>query len=102
MSVVLLHIFKPLEMQRQNCGQLLHSHSLVGLLNVIRLHPLSWCTMHYLVGAASITFKFVIRAQGLGGGEVSETVCNTRVLRNKGMSDRMNEVTQLIPGQHRC
>ena len=40
-SVVLLHIFKPLEMQRQNCGQLLHSHSLVGLLNVIRLHPLS-------------------------------------------------------------
>ena len=51
--------------------------------------------MHYLVGAASITFKFVIRAQGLGGGEVSETVCNTRVLRNKGMRDWMNEVTTL-------
>ena len=38
--------------------------------------------MHYLVGAASITFKFIIRAQRLGGGEVSETVCHTRVLRN--------------------
>ena len=64
-------------------------------LNVIGLRPLSRdCTpsmLHYLVGAASITFKFIIRAQGLSGGEVSETVCHTRVLRNKGMIEELSD-----------
>ena len=50
--------------------------------------------MHYLVGAASITFKFIIRAQRLGGGEVSETVCHTRVLRNKVI--QVNNITPVM------
>ena len=39
-----------------------------------------------LIGAAGITFKLVIRAQGLRGREVAETVGHARVLKHGQLS----------------
>ena len=50
-----------------------------------------------LIGAAGITFKLVIRAQGLRGREVAETVGHARVLKHGQLSTSRYS---LLPSPH--
>jgi len=54
MAIVLLDVFKALEVKSQDCWKLLNSHPLVSLL----------------VRAASVALELVVRAQGLRRREV--------------------------------
>ena len=56
-----------------------------------------------LIGAAGITFKLVIRAQGLRGREVAETVGHARVLKHGQLStSRYSLLSRASPGPHLC
>lgn len=64
MAIVLLHVFKSLQMQSQDHGQFLHSHSLLGLL----------------IATAIVAFELVIAAQCLRVAKTPQTVGDRRVL----------------------
>lgn len=64
MAIVLLHVLEALQVQRQDHGQLLHAHPLLGLL----------------VAAAVVALELVIAAQRLRVAEAAQAVRDGRVL----------------------
>ena len=84
MAIVLLDVFKPLQVKSQDCWKLLNSHPLVGLLEttpleikigirivliiliIIQLSNIvNRQQCEHLVRAASVALELVVRAQGL-------------------------------------
>lgn len=64
MPIVLLHVFEPFEVQRQNDGQLLDAHALLCLL----------------VARTVVTFELVIRAERFSVTEALQTMGDACVL----------------------
>ena len=119
MAIVLLDVFKPLQVKSQDCWKLLNSHPLVSLLEttpleikigirivliiliIIQLSNIvnrqQWQHCEHLVRAASVALELVVRAQGLRRGEVPKIEkAVTKWIKIKKIRDLRQEVTEVF------
>ena len=118
MAIVLLDVFKPLQVKSQDCWKLLNSHPLVGLLETTPLEIKIWIRIvliiliiihlsnidrqqwqhcEHLVRAASVALELVVRAQGLRWREVPKIEkAVTKLIKIKKIRDLRQEVTEVF------
>ena len=116
MAIVLLDVFKPLQVKSQDCWKLLNSHPLVSLLEttpleikigirivliiliIIQLSNIvNRQQCEHLVRAASVALELVVRAQGLRRGEVPKIEkAVMKWIKIKKILDLRQEVTEVF------